>query len=237
MLPSLSVKNYPEMLAKLGFFFFLGTAFCFFLMRYYVPPIASAFDTLADRFPENLKLWGLSLSDAIPLVIATVLAWLAHGIRWHDRLSDWFRIRQRFDMYQIVIPTALLVGANVDSARYERIMGSRDHLMKQIFYQFASSGEGDERIVSNHTLREALTTWSWYWVLLEAVSVFIPTAIVLAIYGAYSAAFALALGSIIAIILMQYYYGETIRYAISQVFDIVDDKIRSDQIRARFEAL
>ncbi|MFY0636712.1 hypothetical protein [Maricaulis maris] len=231
------MKNYPEMLAKLSFFFFLSTAFCFFLMRYYIPPIAGAFDTLAAQFPENLKLWDLSLSDAIPLVIAMVLAWLAHGIRWHDRLSDWFRIRQRFDMYQIVIPTALLVGANVDSARYERIMASRDHLMRQIFYQFASSGDGDERIVSNHTLREALTTWSWYWVLLEAVSAFIPTAIILWLYGAYHAAFMLALGSIISIILMQYYYGETSRYAKSQVFDIVDDKQRSDQIRDRIEAL
>jgi len=237
MPPKLHVKNYSELLSKLCFFLFATSTICFYLLRFHAEPIRNLFRTLAASFPQNLTFAGLAPSDAAPMVLAMILAWLSHSIRWHDRLSDLFGIRHRFDIHQILIPSALLVGANLDQSKYERLLGSRNSLMRTVFYKYSSSGEGDDRVVSNHTLREALTSWSWYWVLLEALSIMIPTSLALAFFSAPNWAFTLSIISILFVGIMQFLYGETSRYARAEIIDIISDPIRANEIRDTFENL
>jgi hypothetical protein len=58
--------------------------------------------------------------------------------------------------------------------------------MGACFYKYASSTKPE---LDPHTITLALDNWSWYWILLEAISLGVPTAAVLFAFGKRTPAF------------------------------------------------
>jgi len=105
---------------------------------------------------------------------------IARSIRLHDRISDVFRIRLRFDVDYLLLPLARDSGANVGALSMAKLRKERGRLMAKTFYKYASS---TDPVIDKHLIYQALDWWSWYWVLVEAVAVFLPTGVSLLFLG------------------------------------------------------
>src|SRR5258707_12050091 len=113
LLPFLSTtKNYDEVLKKLASFAFYETYFITLLLRA---------NPSFDAFFKDIESWGpigrvvgiIPHSDVLNVfgfVIAFVVAILTHTFQFHDRISDVFGIRRRFDRKTILIPLFQRVG-------------------------------------------------------------------------------------------------------------------------------
>ena len=177
IMPKLTVTNYPEMLLKLWAANFLVTIGCLWLLRIYVGPIDEALKHL-DATPA-VPVFGTVTIPFGTFVVAFLISIFSAGIKLHDKISDALRIRSEFDIRWILIPMALLSGAALTTAQFEKLKIDARRLMGEVFYTYASSTAG-KQVIDEHAITQALTCWSWYWVCVEAIAVLIPTAAIFA---------------------------------------------------------
>jgi hypothetical protein len=169
MLPFFSTtKNYDDILRKLASFAFYET---------YVITLLLRSNPRFDAFFSAIESWGpvgkvvaviphhevLNLSG---IVIAFIVAILTHTFKFHDKISDVFGIRSRFDRKNILVPLAHRVGSRVTKDKETRIAQRRDELMRAVFYKYASS-RAESPLVDKHDIEHALTAWSWLWAFIE----------------------------------------------------------------------
>lgn len=231
----LSVSNYADMLTKLAWFIGINCLVSFSVIANHWPALSATTDQI-NAMIGDFSVPNLGIQLSFSIIVAIAVALFSHAIRLHDRISDILNIRSRFDIDHVIIPSIALSGANISAAQFERINGSRKHLMKVIFYRYNSSGDGDAAVVSSHTRKEALTSWSWYWVALETIFVQTITAVICFLLGAVGTS-TIILGICILIVLfMNYLMGEVRRYAFAQVLEIVADAQRRDSIAKEISA-
>src|SRR5207249_3941140 len=118
---------------------------------------------------------------------AFLVALLFRIFKMHDRLSDVFGIRKRFDLDEILAPLSKGAGVPFTKPMRARATSRRDSLMASVFYAYASGTEGKAKI-DPHLVTMALDQWSWFWILAEAVFVMVATGVALLIAGRYKAA-------------------------------------------------
>ncbi len=99
------------------------------------------------------------------IVPAFLVAGVARVMRLHDKVSDWFRIRERFDLYRILIPLCGAVGIAIDVPLSEKLKSKRHKAMAR-FYRYASF---EDPKISKALVLSAIDLWTWYWILLEAM--------------------------------------------------------------------
>lgn len=215
----LNVSNYSEMLSKLAWFAGINS---FIVMTVIIKDIEIF--RVIDQYLEEVEIPLLTYDISVAFFLSVIIAILTHIMRFHDRLSDLFRIRSRFDVDCIIVPLISMVGFKLPADGLNKIQNSRNKMMKELFYKYNSSGEGDDPIISGHTRKEALTSWSWYWVLLEGSVIFIIGALIALLIGSYFVASCFLLISVFMNFIMQYLFGEVRRYAWRQVSEISDKK-------------
>jgi hypothetical protein len=171
--PFLSPKNYGEILNKLASFAFCETYFITLLLR--ANPRFDAFFTTIESWGPVGKVVGIiphhEVLNLSGIVVAFVVAILTHTYQFHDRISDIFGIRSRFDRKSILIPLAHRVGSVVTKDKEAKIAQRRDELMHAVFYKYASSRD-EHPLVDKHDIEHALNAWSWLWVFIEGVFYF-----------------------------------------------------------------
>jgi len=151
--------TYAEMLKKLAGFAFYQVLLITLLLRQ-IPQIESglrSFDQLvpfASDYPVSAFL------------IALLAALISNILPLHDRVSDLFRIRQRFDTKYILLPLAQLVGAKLTPQQSSALRQDRHRLMREAFYKFASSRDPSP-LVDRHDIEHALNQWAWFWAFIE----------------------------------------------------------------------
>jgi hypothetical protein len=79
-----------------------------------------------------------------------------------------FWIRRRFDRNNILLPLVAMSGARLSPAQITSLVAHRSETMREVFYKYASSRQ-EAPIVDKHDIERALDSWSWYWVLIEAL--------------------------------------------------------------------
>ena len=133
MFPFDRPKNYGEMLNKIGIFtFFVALALTWYLARK-VPSISAVLNS------EETTFTVASLHVPILYVIASgVVALLFRIFRMHDKISDLFAIRERFDTDKILIPLCEAVGLSVSDGARKVLRAERNLLMDRVFYKYAS---------------------------------------------------------------------------------------------------
>jgi hypothetical protein len=231
--PKFTVSDYREMLRKLSSSAFLVTVACVWLLRSKIAVInqlLGSFDLVSD-----FKLLG---SISIPfgtVLVAGVVGFLSESVKLHDKISDLLHIRAIFDVHWILIPMALVSGATVDRARFERIKTDRKRLMGEVFYRYASSGKNTE--IDSHLVIQALTAWSWYWVFVESLTIIIPTAAIFGYFGHWKAATLILMLSLLLQSLMRVFRSDANRYAQAEVSEILSDGSRLLAVKALFDAL
>ncbi len=227
-----AVDDYPKMLNKIALATFTGAILAIWLLRYEVP----ALDNLLKPLSVPIKVFGdvnLPLGTILP---ALVVAALSRMFKLHDRISDIFRIRQRFDVGEILFPMAIASGASLSENQIRAIKKNRVSMMYKVFYKYASSTPG-KAVIDSHYITMALDQWCWYWIVLELVFLGFVLAVTLWITARYSLA-AVFLGVVlVGIGVLQFIRSLCSDYALQQVEAILDNSTRRLEVAEAFRAL
>lgn len=231
-------RNYDHVLRKLASFAFYEVYVITFLLRE---------DPKINAWFLGVESWGqignvvrvLPYHDTINLsgfAIALLIAILTNVFQFHDRLSDIFGIREKFDIEKILIPLAFDVGVFVTEETRAKIAKHRDVLMHAVFYRYASS-RAQESLVDKHDIEHALNAWSWYWVFVEAVTYFGLGLVIAWLFGLKTLSLVFLITVIAASILGVLQRSRLSRYARPQIETIASHPEAASDVRERFNAL
>jgi hypothetical protein len=232
-------KTYEQVLQKLALYLFVFSWLAASSLRS-VPQIGDLARALEAAIPQSPVLapylaW-LPVINLPGALIAGILAWLAYVVQLHDRISDLFRIRQRFDTGSILLPLAALVGATLSASRLNRLRADRDTLMRAVFYRFASSS-AEKPLVDPHDIQHALSAWSWFWIMVEGSAVAVLGFTTAVIFGAWGTASLLGGAAIVAMAAAMLLHSRLERYARPQIERIASDEVAAAAVRDAFNAL
>lgn len=153
------VTNYDQMLSKIS----ISTFFVFWFSTNLIFFNPTDFDTLKLNFQLE--------TSSYLMIFSIIIAVIARMIKFHDLLSNLFKIRLKYDVQYIIKPL-------IDSIRPDKIIdmdsliSNRNQIMYSCFYKYASSKD-ENSIVSKHLITQVLESWSWFWMILEALPIMI----------------------------------------------------------------
>src|ERR1039458_3342724 len=106
LIPLFSPQNYTEIIKKVASFAFWEVWILTFFLRT-IPSVELAFSAIENTpaikpvisiIPQHQYL------NLAGLLIALIAAWISYMLQFHDRISDAFGIRRRFDRNNILLP-------------------------------------------------------------------------------------------------------------------------------------
>ncbi|MGE3757732.1 MAG: hypothetical protein AB7H97_08250 [Pseudobdellovibrionaceae bacterium] len=233
-IPKLTVSNYPEMLRKLSAAAFFVTLACVSVLRAKIESINTLLNAL--DISTDIRVVGPVEFPLGTVIVAALVAFVSEAIRLHDKVSDWLKIRAEFDLRFILIPAALMSGASLNWAQFGKLRSDRTRMMGEVFYEYASSSSG-KAAIDPHAISQALTTWSWYWLCVEAIVLLLVTSAFFAVEGQYPTLAAILASILALLMLMGVFKSDCGRYADSQVRQVLSDESRKAAIAAKFNAL
>lgn len=229
--PFATVSDYPSMLNKIAAFNFFVSLIAVAVIVWRVPYFGTIHMGLTVKVPET----GVEVPVAI-LLVALLIALISRMVKLHDRVSDLFGIRKRFDVYDILLPMASASGVVLSLDQQERIRAERHELMKNAFYKYASSSPGRAQI-DQHVITMALDQWSWYWICTETICILAVSGVVLAICRQYAASTLLSVIVLLLIALLQPIREFCRGYARDEIAQILEDPSRLAAVQGVFRAL
>jgi hypothetical protein len=227
-----TVGDYPKMLNKIGLSTFVGAILSVWLIRHELPSFNSYLSPLSVPIPVGSGL-NIPFGTILP---AFAVAALARIFKLHDRLSDVFRIRQRFDVSEILLPMTIISGASLNGAQVRALRKNRVEMMYKVFYKYASSSEG-KAVIDSHYITMALDQWCWYWIMLEQTFLAGVLAGTFWVTARYALAATFLTLILVAIGLLQIIRGSCSDYALQQVEQILGDTPRKLEVAEEFRAL
>lgn len=233
-----SPRNYTEMLRKLSFFLLWEIWIATFFLRE-IPQVDNGFHILEQFGPIKSIASLLPASASLNVagfIIAFLVVIVTYAIQLHDRISDWFGIRKRFDRQYILLPLATLVGVKLTARQRRALDSDRDSILRKVFYPYVSS-RARKALVDKHDIERALDGWSWYWILIEAMPFAIICAIISAIYGSYSFAVGFLAGFLVLLLSSWLYSFRLPRLARPEIEAIVANNAARNAVRNTFRAL
>jgi hypothetical protein len=227
------VRDYPSMLNKIASFTFGVSIAGVVILRLQIPSIDKFLAILSVPIPIPIGSLSLPLGTILP---ALIFAFICRIIKLHNKLSDIFGIRKRFDINEVLIPLALIAGLQIDANQIEKLHDLRRQLMNKVFYKYISVDPGKVGI-DRHYVTMAFDQWSWYWILLEVnfIAAIVGTILLLA-----GKSFTAALIFIIMLLIIWALQGIRVscsRYTMQEVNQILIDKKRKQEVVEVFNAL
>lgn len=231
--PLAPVTDYQSMLSRVFWFTSVAALCAVWLLRDCVPIIDSYLQAidLMLRTPSG---------DVLPIPGGTLLPALVVGLsarvfRLHGHLAHWLGVRERFDIDVIISALAEKSGVDMPAVSDEQWLARRHQVMQQAFYRFANSRSSE---IDPHLIHQALDSWSWFWIGLEAAVVFLLASLGLIAFHAYPAGAAtLGCTLTLAAIGLPLVRMQCKRFALAQVRAILADPGRAEIVRQAFEGL
>lgn len=230
--PFKTVGDYPMMLNKIAASTFLVALGGLALLRHEFVSVRSILDPVGISIPIES---GLSLPLGLVLP-ALLFAILSRMFKLHDRVSDLFRIRQRFDVSEILFPLAMGSGPHLTTDQMRAIKKNRESLMYKVFYKYASSTPG-KAVIDSHYITMALDQWCWYWVVIEATVIAFVLAATFLLTRHYLLADVLFIAVLAALGVLQLLRKFCSDYALQEVEAILQQADRKLEVAEVFRAL
>lgn len=167
-------ESYSEMLKRI----FAATLTTGIACTFFLGTVSPAVKTFLESWSAETSIGILDGVKAFYVVVPLVVAIGARVFLLHDRISDLFRIRKRFDLANILMPLAEGVGFPTSGASWNKIQNQRDLAMSRTFYKYASFRDPK---IDVQLVRTAADRWAWFWCMVEPQFVLIITGIILAI--------------------------------------------------------
>lgn len=216
-------KDYSEMLNKIATFTWIEAILLTFLVGHYVPYVNTALTSL--KVPVKVLEVEAPVLYVVP---GTVIAILARVFRLHDRISEVFKIRERFDVFNILRPLSNAVDSSIPIITLKE---NRNFAMRKVFYAYASF---DEPKISKASVLSAIDTWTWYWVLLELDFLLIVTAVVFAYFEVLKPAIYILVAGVVGSLTFLTVFRVAGRKAQRQIDEITSDSEKVEEIRRVF---
>jgi hypothetical protein len=232
MNPFSQPKNYDEMLTKIMTFTFAISLVLVAVVAHDLPGVWKSLHPTWLTF--TIEPLGLKDVPTAYVIVAFLISLLARVSKLHDRVSDLFGIRERFDVHEILTPLAGGVGIPVDLTRRERLVELRSQIMAEVFYRYASS---TNPAIDQHLIWSALDKWSWFWVCIEGSTVGIATFILLLLTGAFRSSAFIGMVTLVGTLAATQINRACASIAHSEVREILRDAQRSDEVGAALRAL
>jgi hypothetical protein len=222
-------KDYPEMLNKIG----ISTFVVALILAGVVAQANAKVGALLSWGALKIPVFSVNLP---PLFVGLcgLIAVIFRAVKLHDRISDLFRIREDFDLHEILTPLAGGVGLATPLPRLQGFRRIRDHLMNTVFYRYAGSSSPK---ISQHYITMALDTWTWFWILTE-MEVLALFAVLLLLFSRAFVHAAAVLGAMwLCLLAMGVLRRSCAHHAHIEVEQILEDESRHREIRAAFDAV
>ena len=149
--------NLGVMLWKIALADFWLTLACTFLARQ-DPWVESLFSQI-EHLPAFKEFATAIKAPAINVggfAIALTVLIFSRVTRFHDRISDFFKIRARFDRANILLPLAVMSGVHMTARQIQNLKRDRHPLMRATFYKYASS-RSEKPLVDKHDIESTRT--------------------------------------------------------------------------------
>jgi uncharacterized membrane protein len=223
MFPFDRPTNYGEMLNKIGFFTFLTGVALALAVSNFSPAVKGVLGS------SHTEVELLSIKIPLGYVIpAALFALIARIVRLHDRISDLFGIREKFDLRRILVPLCQKLGVRVDEPLISEFRARRGPVMGRFFYRYASF---EDPQISKALVLGAIDLWTWYWILLEMICLLMISAVVLSFVGVPWFAATMYAATIAGILLFLTYDRFCGKRAEEQVEEILSDPARAAAIQ------
>lgn len=222
-------KDYSEMLTKIAVFTFFSSLGATFLLDRFSPPV-SAF---LNAWEITVDVWIIEKLPITWMLLPLLFTLVARVIKLHDRISDLFKIRETFDLDEILLPLARGAGVRPTAALRTHLKAKRDAQMSRNFYVYAGF---KEPAIDRQLVLSALDNWCWYWVILELTTVGLLAAAILA-FSATGVAFGLAGGMLLLVLLSRLVRRHSRHLAAAEVEAILTAPDRRTQIKDNLDAL
>jgi hypothetical protein len=227
--PFETIKNYSEMLNKITGYNFVAGLLLTFLLGNYIPKINDFLNSIKWNF-EIIGTNFTFLNIAIPFLLAT----LSRIIKLHDKVSDVFRIRIKYDVETILKPLANAVAFKSDDLE-KFLIKNRISLMKNCFYKYASTQE-DKCEIEYHNVIMAIDQLSWYWTVIE---ILVLTGLGTIISLLYNSKLFIVLIIVFSLLLVinRYILKICKKYTTIEVENILENQERKNHIMNSFNAI
>lgn len=182
----------------------------------------------------DIEILGLKNIPASYVVVAGLFALVMRITAAHNRISTIFGIRERFDLFEILLPLAAGAGVLINLTKREELRQKRHEIMAKVFYKYVSSTKPE---IDQHFIWTALDRWSWFWILIEATALCLIALAVLLSIGSYKAAAWLATFAIIQILVATQVNRACSSIAQTEVRIILEDPQKALDVQAAFHAL
>jgi hypothetical protein len=219
-----SPQNYSQMLKKVAWSTFFIVLIALFILAQCVDSFAEFMKRIS--FNMEYEIDGIKLYTAY-FYIPFIFAILENIFKLHDRISDIFRIRYRFDKFVII--NRFLHRCKMEQNINKINKRNREEIMYKVFYEYASS---TKPVIDPHLICMALGAWRWYWIINATVAITGLIGIIMLIMNFSFHKLIVILG----IILVLYIFSFMIKhfqcksYAIKEVDTILNDEERLNAI-------
>jgi len=232
MNPFSQPKNYDEMLTKIMIFTFVMCLIFVALVAHIWPALWNLLHP--DWLTLKVDVLGLKDIPAAYIIVAAIISLAARVSKLHDRVSDVFGIRQRFDISEILTPLAGGVGVPVDLARREKLIANRRAIMGDVFYKYASSTNPE---IDTHLIWSALDKWSWFWICIEGTTVALIADVALVLRHSFQIGAYVGIAMFVGTLVATQVNRACSSLAHSEVREILKDPKRCADIKLAFDAL
>lgn len=218
-------KDYPEMLNKIACYNFLGSLIATILAVNFSEDIKKFFTLIS--FGLEFEKDGIKFAVSY-LYPAVLIAIISRASKLHDRISDIFKIRKRFDLKFILIEISKELGYFEGEKTIKKLAEKREELMYSVFYKYASSTSPK---IDTHLIIMALDNWCWYWITIELRFICILLCIMLFIFNKSNYAFFIIIAILVMTLMALPVKHGCVVNAKKEITSILEDRSRKEEIR------
>jgi hypothetical protein len=219
-------ESYSDILKRIYYATLLTTFACTMIVN----AIAPGFFGFLESWDVEIKVGPIEKIKAGLVIIPFAVALPCRMFKLHDRISDLFGIRKRFDLTYVLRPLAKTVGVE-DSLDWKVIQRERDKIMNRVFYAYASFNEPKIR---KQMVQTAADQWGWFWCCVEPLAVLVLFAIICAFMGTWLWVGVTLVFIALLLFVASHFWGEAKINARAQVDEIAATQVWRDEIRTEF---
>lgn len=222
--------SYSDMLKRIFAATLTVGVICTFLLAAVSPVVRNFLESSNARISIGILDSVRALYVLIPLGVAI----LARVFLLHDKVSDVFGIRRRFDLDNILRPLAEGVGFPTAGGNWKKVEENRDLAMIRTFYRYA--GFTDPKI-DVQLVRTAADRWAWFWCTVEPLIILVITGSIFALLGAWLQLFFILVFMVVLILIGLYLWPLLQRGAKNQVAEILNNGGWKVEVRGALDDL
>jgi hypothetical protein len=213
---------------------FVATLSVAVLCTFALAAVSPVVRTIVDSWGPEVSIGILDGVKALYVLIPLAVAILARVFFLHDKMSDLFRLRKRFDLENILRPLANGIGFATSGPEWELIEQRRDLAMTRTFYRYASFKDPQ---IDVQLVRTAADRWAWFWCTVEPLAILLITGVIFAVLAAWLQLFVLV--AFIAVLLVTAFllWPQLRTGAENQVAEILNNQDWKQEIRVTLDKI